>query len=199
MKPKTPFDFTILKKINKSHLFIAFLAGILLLVVAIPVNDQRGTKEEPSKTAETGIDTSAYYQTKREDYQSDLEEKLKEALSSMEGVGRAEVMITLKDTGESIVEKDMEKSENNTAEEDGGGAKRNLHEMGSKEDTVYIQENTSGSTPFVAKELNPVVEGVFVVAEGGGDAIVIKNISDAILALFPIEAHKIKVVKMKMN
>ena len=40
------------------------------------------------------------------------------------------------------------------------------------------------------------MEGVLVVAEGGGDAKIVKNISDAVLALFSVEAHKIKVVKM---
>lgn len=40
------------------------------------------------------------------------------------------------------------------------------------------------------------VEGVMVVAEGCDDSAVSKNISDAIMALFDVEAHKIKIVKM---
>mgnify|MGYP006875711212 CR=1 FL=1 len=38
---------------------------------------------------------------------------------------------------------------------------------------------------------------VTVVAQGGGNAVVQKNITDVIQALFGVEAHKIKVVKMK--
>ncbi len=48
----------------------------------------------------------------------------------------------------------------------------------------------------MAREVMPKVEGVLVVAQGGGDPKVAKNISDAVLALFPVEVHKIKVVKM---
>ena len=44
-----------------------------------------------------------------------------------------------------------------------------------------------------------MVEGVSVVAEGGDSALVQKNISEVIQALFGIEAHKIKVVKMKQE
>ena len=66
-----------------------------------------------------------------------------------------------------------------------------------QEETVYIQEDSAGSTPFVAKQLNPRVEGVLVVARGGKSALVTKKISEAILALFPVEAHKITVVEMK--
>ncbi len=48
----------------------------------------------------------------------------------------------------------------------------------------------------MSKEMTPKVEGVLVVAEGGENAKTAKNISDAVLALFPVEVHKIKVVKM---
>ena len=45
----------------------------------------------------------------------------------------------------------------------------------------------------------PVIKGVMVVAEGGGDTAVQNNISEAIMALFDIELHKIKIVKMSMQ
>ena len=38
-----------------------------------------------------------------------------------------------------------------------------------------------------------------VVAEGGGNATVVSQISKAAMALFPIEAHKIIVVKMSQG
>lgn len=43
------------------------------------------------------------------------------------------------------------------------------------------------------------VQGVVVVAQGAEDAGVKKKIQDIVLALFPIEAHKIEIVKMKPN
>ena len=38
-------------------------------------------------------------------------------------------------------------------------------------------------------------KGVLVVAEGGGNAVVIRDITEAIQALFGVEAHKIKIMK----
>lgn len=52
------------------------------------------------------------------------------------------------------------------------------------------------SSVFDEKE-NSKVQGVVVVAEGAEDAAVKKKIQDIVLALFPIEAHKIEIVKMK--
>ena len=42
------------------------------------------------------------------------------------------------------------------------------------------------------------VEGVVVVAEGAGSATVDKNILDVVMALFNVEVHKIKIVKMSL-
>ena len=43
----------------------------------------------------------------------------------------------------------------------------------------------------------PSVQGVLIIAEGGDNPVVAENIRDAVLSLFPVEAHKIKVMKMK--
>lgn len=42
-----------------------------------------------------------------------------------------------------------------------------------------------------------VVTGVLIAAEGGDNSVVIQNIQQAVMALFQVEAHKIKVMKMK--
>lgn len=41
------------------------------------------------------------------------------------------------------------------------------------------------------------VEGVVVVAENGGNAVVVKQITEVIQALFNVDAHKIKVIESK--
>ena len=71
-------------------------------------------------------------------------------------------------------------------------------EQETEETTVYV-ENGSEKQPYVTKEVLPKVEGVLVVAEGGDDPRVISDISDTVMALFRVEAHKIKVVKMSSS
>lgn len=39
------------------------------------------------------------------------------------------------------------------------------------------------------------VEGVVVVAEGGDNAVVVRNITEVVQALFAVDSHKIKVIK----
>ena len=38
---------------------------------------------------------------------------------------------------------------------------------------------------------------MIVIADGGGDAVVARNLTEAVQALFGVEAHKIKIMKMR--
>lgn len=41
------------------------------------------------------------------------------------------------------------------------------------------------------------VEGIVVIAEGGGNAVVVRNITEVVQALFAVDSHKIKVIEKK--
>ena len=45
--------------------------------------------------------------------------------------------------------------------------------------------------------MKPEIEGVLVIAQGAGDSAKAAEITEAVMALFGVEAHKIKVMKMK--
>lgn len=187
-----------IKKINRTHLLIAGLFGILLLVIALPVEDGQQARDRQQDTEPAGEPEASARQAETElSYQRQLEEQLEEVLAKMEGVGQVSVMITMKDSGETQVEKDVTRTEEKSTEGDGQGVSRQSGGVSLSEETVFGQGDSSSQTPFVKKVMLPQVEGVLVVAQGAGNAAVVKNISDAILALFPVEAHKIKVVRMQ--
>ena len=118
----------------------------------------------------------------------------------MRGVGDVQVMITFRDQGESIVEKDVtmredtqegEQKEGETDTVNGGSGS-----CENSETTVYARSD-GDETPFVNRAILPQIDGVLIVAEGGDDSEVRKNISESVEALFGLDAHKIKIVKMK--
>ncbi len=191
MKKKEWFSPEKLKGIPKNQLLIGGLAGVLLLVIALPTEQKKQQETELSQGKESGVEQPA---ANYSGYEKELERKLEEILTSMEGVGKVEVMITLQDNGEQVLEKDISRNSQEVTEE--GEVKRNTYESQYQEETVFVKESGNEGQPFIAKESVPAVEGVLVVAEGGGNGKVAKNISDAVLALFPVEVHKIKVVKM---
>ncbi len=65
--------------------------------------------------------------------------------------------------------------------------------------TVYTVDDRGQDIPYVVMTIAPDVEGVVVIAQGGGTLSVQENIIEAIQVLFDIDANKIKIVKMKNN
>lgn len=132
-----------------------------------------------------------------EEYERYMENKLEQAISVMEGAGKVKVVVRVNTSRELVVEKDMPATRSNTTENDAEGGSRNINELENGDETVYIKASDGSETPYVVKTIQPVIEGVVVVAQGGNRPEVSKNITEAIVALFDIEPHKIKIVKMK--
>lgn len=175
-----------LKQMKKNQWLIILLVGILLLVIAIPVNPEVKQKEQP-ETGEIGNGST---------HTDVLEERLVSALEKVSGVGKVQVMLTRKSSGEKVIEKDQTVTDKNTKEEDSEGGSRTNMEQSKGEETVYLKDGSGNETPYVIEEIEPQIAGVVVVAEGGNNSIVVQNITEAVMALFGVEAHKIKVMKM---
>lgn len=174
---------------KKTQLLTAFLVGVLLLVIAWPTPQEEQDVEGES---ETGRTSNKY---EEEQYQEYLERRVASALEQVEGVGKTEVVITLKSTAEKVVEKDSSSNSQMIDETDSAGGTRSSQESVSENSSVYEQNADGTQSPYVSKELTPEIEGVLVVAEGGDNAVVIRDITEAIQALFGVEAHKIKIMK----
>ncbi len=174
---------------GKSQLLIILLAGVLLIVIAMPVKKNTDKGEGSARTV---------LQTETEDaaYEKELEQRLEAALAQAEGVGKVKVMVTLQSSSEKVIEKDAENTGQNIEESDKSGGTRTTKENSIKEATVYDSKSQGEQTPYVRKEISPKIAGVIVVAQGGDNAVVIENITEAVCALFDVDTHKIKVMKM---
>ena len=188
------------KKLTKENMAILALLGILLMVIALPVKKTENARDETG-LSDTGSDTMKTSETEKDDgdgsYTQEVENRLEALLSSMDGVGEVKVMVTLSSSVEQVVEKDVPYSMDTTKETDSAGGSRDVVNSKQEETTVYVTDQAGNKTPYISKTLEPAIEGVTVVAQGGGNAVVQKNITDVIQALFGVETHKIKVVKMK--
>lgn len=209
---------------NKNNLLIIVLLGVLLMVIAIPVdtagtggksasgcNNNRSYQTKNTGTGYQAGGTAAYtaagdgtagydetagtgYMWEQEQYIKEMEAKAESLLSGVNGAGQVKVMITLRASSEQVVEKDMPVTRSQTSEQDSQGGSRMVSEFATEDATVYRKGN-GYEEPYVVKTLSPSVEGVVVVAEGAGNGEVNKNLSEAVQILFGVEAHRVKVLK----
>lgn len=201
------------KWLTRDNMIILVLSGILLFIIAMPMESkdeakQGGAKQDgagapPLSTAqpeESGNEAEAdgvqnAVSMDEEQYLVYLENRLTEVLANVAGVGHVQVMITLKSSREAVVERETPVSRSATNETDSLGGSRVISQVETGDSVVYRSEGTD-SEPFVIKTLTPEIEGVLVVAEGAGSGTVNRTVTAIVQALFGVEAHKISVVKM---
>ncbi len=190
------------QKFGKDSLLILILAGLLLLVIAWPTNTsgekkkENGIKSEQSDSEESMPDIQTRAGS-ADDYGAELETRLAGLLGEMEGVGDVRVMVTFSASCEEIPLKDVTRTDKDTTEADGTGGMRVINESGFEEATIYVTDAQGERTPYIVRTVKPQVIGVAVIAEGGGNPNVQKNITAVIQSLFRIDANRIIVTKMK--
>lgn len=145
---------------------LIILAGLLLLLWPFGGS---------GKTSETNTDleqsTSGY-----EYNLSELEEKLTQTLSQIQGAGETKVVLTLSSTGSTMLAKDKSSKD------------------GSVETSVVVIKNGSNQENVVRTEQQyPAFLGALVVCDGGGDAQVKLKMLQAVKALTGLSSDQISI------
>lgn len=194
MKLKEIWD-KLVKSIGIPKLILVMAAGVVLIVLS--ASDFTGRKDTVQK--DTGADETAIRSNEEESetgYTKRLQKQLENTLANVSGVGKVKVMITLEGSSEKVTLSDPVYSSDTTTENDSSGGTRTEQSMKSEPETVF-EENDDKKSPYVIKELQPQIKGVLVVAEGGDNDTVKKEIIEAVMVLFGLESHKIKVMKLE--
>jgi len=202
-KWKSIFEKCMGNGLKKENMIVFILLGVLLFIIVYPIDEKKSEKsvlsDSKSEIIKEEINTSTTSNNKETDYITYLEEKLENTLSFVEGVGKIKVMVTVSTSQKEVVEKDRAIQRSNTTETDSEGGTRNINNTESTETTLYTVDGNGNQIPYVTQVYEPEITGVMVVAQGAGKENVNSDISEAIQALFGIEAHKIKIAKMKIE
>ena len=183
----------LVEKVGMPRLILLVLAGVMLLVFSLPEGKSRETTSTGKMTAQNGEELAL---DAMETYAKKQEQSTEEILSQVAGIGKVKVKLTLAASEERVPLQDNDTTEEDTKEEDSGGGNRDISRYETKKESILIQKDGEDS-PYVVQITAPSVEGVVVVAQGAASAKIQREIIEAIQALFPIEAHKIKVMKME--
>ncbi len=193
-----------LKKIGFLRLGLLAVAAIILIICSLPQSKSSGLNsgsnsaqtQNAGNGSTTMVDSSG---TALFSYEHELEARLEHILGEMEGVTSVDVMITLSSTAEKVLEKSVQLEENKQEIEKGSGesAEKSVNSQINKSSEALLTGSSSGGVPYVLKEISPSIQGVIVAAQGDITQTKISEISEAVQALFGIDAHKVKVIEKK--
>ncbi len=190
LKPKE--DGNDKKKIEN---LVAFVVILIITIIAINMIWSDGSSKGKSKEnlndsskqlAETTIETNSGI---------GLEEKLKNILETIQGVGKVKVFINYSESSETVAMFNENSKTSTTEETDTSGGKRVIEQKDTQKDIVY-QENNGDKIPITQKTVQPKIEGAIITAQGANNAVVKANIIQAVEAATGLATHKIQVFEM---
>lgn len=192
LSPKGKLD---LQAVGLPRLVLIALAGIALLYFSLPT--QSGGEKKTAKTESDGALTDEISGEvagdAMEQYRKRKEKQLEKLLREADGVGNVQVMITLASSEEKVTLQNDSATQESSV---GDGAGKSVEKQSASTESVLIRRDGDES-PYLVRIISPEVEGVVVVAQGSDGGTVDTEIIAAVQALFSVEAHKIKVMKMK--
>ena len=86
--------------------------------------DKNGSSEESGSDVETGLSGTASRQDTNRLYELRLEQRIRDVLKKVDGVGEVDVMLTLFSSSEKVLRVDKERSRSTTSETDSSGGTR---------------------------------------------------------------------------
>ena len=183
------------RKIENIIFFIILLVVTIVIINTIWNGNKQTTKEENS------INTKqlAYKEQNNENIETtgseELEEKLENILSKIEGVGNVNVCINYSESSEVVAMYNENSKVSTTEETDTSGGLRKIQQTDSQKDIVYKEDNGE-KTPITKKVVQPKIEGAIITAKGASNANTKANIIQAVEAVTGLATHKIQVFEM---
>lgn len=172
---KELFDKFILRvKNDRKLLFILLLgiSGVILIVIS-------SSESEDNTDIKNSVEMTSFNESV---YIAELEKKLSDMISLINGAGNSKVIITLECDYETVYAKDgsLSKDDNST-----------------DEDSEYIIiDSEKKQNGLLLKTVTPKVRGVAVVCEGGDNQYVRNAVTEMLTAVLDVGVNRISVSKL---
>ena len=123
------------------------------------------------------------------------EEKIYNLVSSIQGVGEAQVWVTLESGAEYVYLQEEIRNTDTTKDYDSEGVKT-LREKDNSEQKYILVNKNGEEQPLLQKQLEPTVQGVVIVCEGAGSAQVNEQVVNAVTCALGISSNRVYVAQL---
>lgn len=143
---------------------LVLLLGVLLLAFPLTSEKEAKTTDQKEQQAAEEVDVET------------LERRLQAIITQIDGVGQADVLVTLSAGSRQILAADEKVGESTTETE-----------------TVLTKDSGSGQSAVTVQTIYPTYQGVLVVCDGGGDPTVKLQVLNALKALTGLSSEQISI------
>lgn len=174
------------------NLILIVILGVIIILAGSYLansNDTKDTMNEASSVSSLDKRTAqSGYSIEGQDVVADIEQRLSELLSKVEGAGQVSVMVYA-DTG----------SEQVPAYNDVQDTRNDERADGKSLETSETRQLALAGTdePVILKVIIPQIKGVVVVAEGADDILIKAQLNNAVCTLLGIPEHRVQILKHK--
>ncbi len=165
LKDKAEVVLVRIKKNKTLRIIFICILALLIVVIAVGANKTDGGGEESVSAVD--------------EYVSNLESRLTQILSKVDGAGEVSVVITVESGMQTVL-----------------AMKTTVNETASGKEIVETPIIVNGKT-VVLKELYPEIVGVLIVAKGAKNISVLSKLQQATVSLLDININQIEILSMK--
>ena len=160
------------------------MIGILLILLSEILPQSTKT---PQDAVSVSIDNETFCRQ--------TEEKIYNLVSSIQGVGEAQVWVTLESGAEYVYLQEEIRNTDTTKDYDSEGVKT-LREKDNSEQKYILVNKNGEEQPLLQKQLEPTVQGVVIVCEGAGSAQVNEQLVNAVTCALGISSNRVYVAQL---
>ena len=169
---KGKFDFAKLQNQLGKYKYVAIILCLGVVLMLWPTRSQEDTQNQ--------AETQSAQQTDLQNFDlEELERRMETALSEINGVGEATVVLTLRSSGEDILAQDT--SEGSTSDRE----------------TVIISTGSGTEEAVSVKTIYPEFQGALVICDGAGNAGVKLEVLQAVSAITGLSSDQISICQRK--
>ncbi len=177
-----------LTKSDRRVRWILILGAVgILLIVASGFLPSQGQEEESQQ------DAQAVQEISSDDYVKAMEDRLYDLVTSIEGVGRAKVMVTLESSGETVYATEG-KSNSNLVQGEAGASQKVTEST--EESYILVEGKDGAKQALVSKQLEPPIKGVVIVCQGAQDPVVQERVLQSVTTALGISSSKVCITQI---
>lgn len=188
MEAKKMFDKLFAKKSFSKWILIFGIIGMALIFLSSFWPESQTNTEQTADVAASDVET----------YTQQLETKVTNLVSQIDGVGNCSVMITLENGVENVYA-NSEKNSNDSTDDYNGDGNQKTTERKDSEQNIVVVDGSDGKEALMVTQKEPTVKGVVVVCDGADNPVVVQRVTDAVTTALNVKSNRVSVVKAAEN